>query len=52
MTAQAFAEAIETAVSSHYDREAIRRHAERFNRTRFADEMEVLIAQEVAGKPQ
>jgi glycosyltransferase involved in cell wall biosynthesis len=41
--AEAFADAIEIAVDRTFDSRAIRRHAERFSRDRFGDEMEALV---------
>jgi glycosyltransferase involved in cell wall biosynthesis len=41
--AGAFAEVIAATLARRFDRAAIRRHAERFSRTRFADEMQGLI---------
>jgi len=43
-TAEAFAGAIAQALERPFDPEAIRRHAERFGRARFGDEMAALIA--------
>ena len=42
--AEAFAAGIAEACSRPFDAVAIRRHAERFSRTRFGDEMQNLIA--------
>ena len=42
-TAEAFAAAIARACDHRFDAGAIRRHAERFSRTRFGDEMQHLI---------
>ena len=41
----AFADAIALALERRFDARAIRRHAERFSRDRFGDEMEALIRQ-------
>jgi glycosyltransferase involved in cell wall biosynthesis len=47
--AEAFADAIASAVDRSFDRSfdtaAIRRHAERFSRSRFGDEMAALVAE-------
>ena len=43
--AGAFAEAIAHAVDRVFDAAAIRRHAERFGRERFGDEMEAIVAE-------
>jgi glycosyltransferase involved in cell wall biosynthesis len=43
----AFAEAIERAVDGRFDVDAIRRHAERFGRVRFGDEIEEMVRQTV-----
>jgi glycosyltransferase involved in cell wall biosynthesis len=42
-TAPAFADGIRRALDRSFDSTAIRRHAERFSRTRFGDEMEALM---------
>jgi glycosyltransferase involved in cell wall biosynthesis len=42
-TPAAFADAIRRAVDRRFDSTAIRRHAERFGRARFADEMEAVV---------
>jgi glycosyltransferase involved in cell wall biosynthesis len=42
-TADAFADGIRTALARRFDPVAIRRHAERFSRTRFGDTMEALM---------
>jgi glycosyltransferase involved in cell wall biosynthesis len=42
-TPAAFADAISRAVDRAFDRKAIRRHAERFSRARFGDEMEAIL---------
>jgi glycosyltransferase involved in cell wall biosynthesis len=44
--ADAFAAAIATAIDRRFDSAAIRRHAERFGRERFGDEMEALVTVE------
>jgi glycosyltransferase involved in cell wall biosynthesis len=44
-TPQALADAIRRALARPFDRIAIRRHAERFGRERFGDEMEALVRQ-------
>jgi glycosyltransferase involved in cell wall biosynthesis len=44
-TAEAFADAIASAVDRSFDTTAIRRHAERFGRSRFGDEMAALVAE-------
>lgn len=46
---QAFADAIARTADGHFDRDAIRAHAERFSRVRFGDEMEALIRGEGPG---
>jgi glycosyltransferase involved in cell wall biosynthesis len=43
---EAFADAIAEVVATSFDRSAIRRHAERFGRQRFGDEMEALVREE------
>jgi glycosyltransferase involved in cell wall biosynthesis len=45
---EAFADAITTAIARHYDSNHIRRHAERFGRARFGDDMEALVRQAAA----
>ena len=45
---EAFADAIAGAVTCAFDPAAIRRHAERFSRQRFGDEMEALVHEEVS----
>jgi len=40
---EAFADAVSAALAQRFDRAAIRRHAERFGRVRFGDEMEALV---------
>jgi glycosyltransferase involved in cell wall biosynthesis len=45
-TAEAFADAVARAVDRRFDAEAIRRHAERFSRERFGDEMQALVSSE------
>jgi hypothetical protein len=42
-TSEAFAAAIDTAMSRRFDTAAIRAHAERFGRERFGDEIEALV---------
>ncbi len=42
---EAFADAIAIALDRTFDSRAIRRHAERFSRERFGDEMEALVRQ-------
>jgi glycosyltransferase involved in cell wall biosynthesis len=42
----AFADAIDRALHHRFDPEAIRRHAERFSRSRFGDEIEALVNSE------
>jgi glycosyltransferase involved in cell wall biosynthesis len=44
-SAPAFADAIARALDARFDAAAIRRHAERFSRERFGDEMAALIAE-------
>jgi glycosyltransferase involved in cell wall biosynthesis len=44
LSADAFADAIATAIATRFDSGAIRRHAERFGRERFGDEIEALVA--------
>jgi glycosyltransferase involved in cell wall biosynthesis len=46
---EAFADAIATASTRRYDSTAIRRHAERFGRARFGDEIEALVHAGVGG---
>jgi glycosyltransferase involved in cell wall biosynthesis len=46
----AFADAIRCAVARRFDTSAIRRHAERFGRRRFGDEMEALVLDELASR--
>jgi glycosyltransferase involved in cell wall biosynthesis len=46
-SAEAFADAIAAAIARRFDRAAIRRHAERFGRERFGDQMEALVAAEL-----
>ena len=43
-----FAEAIRAALGRRFDSAAIRRHAERFGRGRFADEMQAIVDAELA----
>jgi glycosyltransferase involved in cell wall biosynthesis len=50
-SAPAFADAIARTVACTFDPAVIRGHAERFSRTRFGDEMQALIEQEMAGVP-
>jgi glycosyltransferase involved in cell wall biosynthesis len=45
LSADAFAAAIVDAVDRRFDSVAIRRHAERFSRSRFGDEMAALVAE-------
>jgi glycosyltransferase involved in cell wall biosynthesis len=47
-TPEAFADGVTRALSHRFDAGAIRRHAERFSRTRFADEMAAQIAEPAA----
>jgi len=47
-TAEAFAAAIAHACDHRFDTAAIRRHAERFSRTRFGDQMHALIDEAMA----
>jgi glycosyltransferase involved in cell wall biosynthesis len=47
-TPDAFADGITQALNRRFDAGAIRRHAERFSRTRFADEMAAQIAEPAA----
>jgi glycosyltransferase involved in cell wall biosynthesis len=42
-TPTAFADAISRAIDRPFDHRAIRRHAERFSRARFGDEMEAIL---------
>lgn len=52
-SAAAFADGIRRAIHAHFDPIAIRRHAERFGRQRFGDEMAAVIADELnAGAPR
>jgi glycosyltransferase involved in cell wall biosynthesis len=48
-SAEAFAEAIAEAVRHRFDAGRIRRHAERFSRARFGDQVEALVAETVRG---
>jgi len=48
MRADAFADAIAQAVDRRFDAAAIRRHAQRFSRARFGDEMAALIEEPAA----
>jgi glycosyltransferase involved in cell wall biosynthesis len=45
LSAEAFADAIADAVDHRFDAGAIRRHAERFSRSRFGDEIAALVAE-------
>ena len=44
---QAFADGIRYALSRPFDRDAIRRHAERFGRARFGDEIQTIVDETV-----
>jgi len=44
---EAFADAVAAAAARRFDPEPIRRHAERFSRARFGDEMEALVREEL-----
>jgi glycosyltransferase involved in cell wall biosynthesis len=46
-TPQAFADAIRYALNRPFDRDVIRRHAERFSRARFGDEMQAIVDETV-----
>jgi glycosyltransferase involved in cell wall biosynthesis len=46
-TGEAFAAAITRAMHTTFDRAGIRRHAERFSRARFGDQIEALVAETV-----
>jgi glycosyltransferase involved in cell wall biosynthesis len=46
-TSSAFAHAIRRTLERSFDSAAIRRHAERFGRARFGDEMEAIVAAEI-----
>jgi glycosyltransferase involved in cell wall biosynthesis len=46
----AFADAIRRAIDTPFNSAAIRRHAERFGRTRFGDEMEAVVRETVNGR--
>jgi glycosyltransferase involved in cell wall biosynthesis len=48
-TPAAFAEAITRAIDHPFDAAAIRRHAERFGRERFGDEMQEIVSDVVSG---
>ena len=48
-TPEAFAEAIARVVDLRFDSEVIRRHAERFSRERFGNEIEQIVRQELEG---
>ena len=51
-TAEAFAESILATISRSFDAAVIRRHAERFSRERFGDEIEALVrAPQASGLP-
>ena len=45
LSSEAFADAIVDAAGRRFDQDAIRRHAERFSRSRFGDEIAALIAE-------
>jgi glycosyltransferase involved in cell wall biosynthesis len=47
-SADHFADAITTALARRFDSSVIRRHAERFGRARFGDEMEAIVREEAA----
>jgi glycosyltransferase involved in cell wall biosynthesis len=52
LSAPAFADAIRVALDCRFDRTAIRRHAERFSRARFAAEFQAIVDETVrAGSP-
>jgi glycosyltransferase involved in cell wall biosynthesis len=51
-TPGAFADGLRRALERRFDAAAIRRHAERFSRTRFGDEMEALVREEGAAAGQ
>jgi glycosyltransferase involved in cell wall biosynthesis len=44
-TPQAFAAAITRALARRFDADGIRRHAERFSRARFGDEIEAIVSE-------
>jgi hypothetical protein len=46
-TPEAFAGAIRSALDNHFDVGVIRRHAERFGRTRFGDQLAALVDETV-----
>ena len=48
--ADAFAGAIAHVMQRHFDRTAIRRHAERFSRARFGDQIEALVAETMSAR--
>jgi len=48
LSADAFADAIATAVDRRFDSAAVRRHAEQFSRARFGDQMASLIRERSA----
>jgi glycosyltransferase involved in cell wall biosynthesis len=48
-TAPAFADAIRYALDRRFDPDAIRRHAERFGRARFGDEIEAIVDETMRG---
>ena len=50
-TSEAFAGAIERAMRMRFDPARIRRHAERFSRARFGDQIEALVAETIAAGP-
>jgi len=47
----AFADAVRRAIDRRFDSSAIRRHAERFGRARFATEMESLVRETLETRP-
>jgi glycosyltransferase involved in cell wall biosynthesis len=49
-TPEAFAMAIRNALNRHFDPDAIRRHAERFGRARFGNEIAAIVEETVRGE--
>jgi glycosyltransferase involved in cell wall biosynthesis len=49
-TPEAFAMAIRNALKRHFDPDAIRRHAERFGRARFGNEIAAIVGETVRGE--
>ena len=51
MSVDAFADAVDRAVHTPFDRSTIRRHAEQFGRERFGDELETLVREPPRSAP-